>query len=111
MHKKKESGEMGVNLGIIITPFLDMSFQLLAFFVMIYHPSALEGHIDPWYRGWDMDYTDVDRAKRFIVELQEFEKTGKMPQFIVLRLPNDHTFGTKAGKPTPTAMVAHRASS
>src|SRR5207244_4402741 len=25
---------------------LDMSFQLLAFFIMTYHPSALEGHID-----------------------------------------------------------------
>jgi biopolymer transport protein ExbD len=36
----------GVNLGIIITPMLDMAFQLLAFFVMTYHPHALEGHID-----------------------------------------------------------------
>jgi WD40 repeat protein len=67
---------------------------------------ALEGHIDPWYRGWDMDYPDVKRADRFIEELQGFEKTGKLPQMIILRLPNDHTYGTKAGKPTPTAMVA-----
>src|SRR4051794_5964424 len=35
-----------VNLNIIITPMLDMAFQLLAFFIMTYHPSALEGHID-----------------------------------------------------------------
>jgi DNA-binding beta-propeller fold protein YncE len=67
---------------------------------------SLEGHFDPWFRPWDMDYPDVKRAERFIEELKEFEKTGKMPQFIVLRLPNDHTFGTKVGKPTPTAMVA-----
>jgi WD40 repeat protein len=67
---------------------------------------ALEGHIDPWYRGWDMDFPDVKRADRFIEELQGFEKTGKLPQMIILRLPNDHTYGTKAGKPTPTAMVA-----
>jgi biopolymer transport protein ExbD len=41
------SGEGGgVNLGLIITPMLDMAFQLLAFFVMTYHPNALEGHID-----------------------------------------------------------------
>ena len=33
----------GVNLAIIVTPMLDMAFQLLAFFVMTYHPSALEG--------------------------------------------------------------------
>jgi biopolymer transport protein ExbD len=35
----------GVNLGLIITPMLDMSFQILAFFIMTYHPSALEGHL------------------------------------------------------------------
>jgi biopolymer transport protein ExbD len=36
----------GVNLGIIITPMLDMAFQILAFFIMTFHPAALEGHID-----------------------------------------------------------------
>ena len=48
MSKKKHpaGGGGGVNLSYIITPFLDMSFQLLAFFIMTYHPSALEGHID-----------------------------------------------------------------
>jgi biopolymer transport protein ExbD len=46
MHKKKKAEEMGVNLGIIITPMLDMAFQVLAFFIMTYHPSALEGHFD-----------------------------------------------------------------
>jgi len=29
-----------------------------------------------------------------------------MPHFIVLRLPSDHTSGTKSGSPTPTAYVA-----
>ena len=29
-----------------------------------------------------------------------------MPKLSIVRLPNDHTYGTKAGKPTPTAMVA-----
>ncbi|MBX9678743.1 MAG: biopolymer transporter ExbD [Gemmataceae bacterium] len=38
--------EGGVNLAVIITPFLDMAFQLLAFFIMTYNPSALEGHIN-----------------------------------------------------------------
>src|SRR5437762_1328435 len=42
-HKHQPAG--GVNLGLIITPMLDMSFQILAFFIMTYHPSALEGHI------------------------------------------------------------------
>ncbi len=38
-------GSSGVQLGLIITPMLDMSFQILAFFIMTYHPSAFEGHI------------------------------------------------------------------
>jgi YVTN family beta-propeller protein len=67
---------------------------------------ALEGHFDPLYRGWDLDYPDVKRADRFIEELRGFEQAGEMPRFIVLRLPNDHTQGTVRGKPTPTAMVA-----
>src|SRR5438132_4181412 len=43
--KYKDHGAPGVNLGLIITPMLDMSFQILAFFIMTYHPSAMEGHI------------------------------------------------------------------
>lgn len=48
MSKRKYTSTSGggVNLAYIITPFLDMSFQLLAFFIMTYSPSALEGHID-----------------------------------------------------------------
>jgi len=45
MRKYKEAVQGGVNLGLIITPMLDMSFQILSFFIMTYHPSALEGHI------------------------------------------------------------------
>jgi 6-phosphogluconolactonase (cycloisomerase 2 family) len=67
---------------------------------------ALEGHIDPGYHGWDLDYPDAKRADRFIEELRRYEKEGGMPQFTVLRLPNDHTSGAKVGKPTPRAYVA-----
>src|SRR5262249_28477330 len=67
---------------------------------------ALDDHFDPWFRGYDLDYPDVKRAERFLSELKRFEKEGKMPQLQIVRLPNDHTHGTKAGKPTPTAMVA-----
>jgi biopolymer transport protein ExbD len=37
---------MGTDLGIIITPMLDMAFQLLAFFIMTYHPPAREAVVD-----------------------------------------------------------------
>jgi DNA-binding beta-propeller fold protein YncE len=67
---------------------------------------ALEGHFDSWYRGFDMEYPDAKRADRFLEELRRFEKEGDMPRLQIVRLPNDHTVGTKLGKPTPTAMVA-----
>ncbi len=67
---------------------------------------ALEGKFDPQFRGYDLDYPDVKRAERFISELKRFETAGDMPQMQVLRLPNDHTAGTKVGSPTVTAMVA-----
>lgn len=66
---------------------------------------ALEGHFDPGFRSFDMDYPDVKRAERFLSELARFEQEGEMPRLQVLRLPNDHTSGTSPGKPTPTAHV------
>ena len=67
---------------------------------------TLEGHIDPLYRGYDLDYPDVKRIAQFLSELNRFETAGEMPRFQIVRIGNDHTYGTKAGKPTPTAMVA-----
>ena len=67
---------------------------------------ALEGHFDPWFRSFDMDYPDALRADRFISELQRFEREGDMPRLQIVRLPNDHTYGVTAGKLTPTAHVA-----
>jgi 6-phosphogluconolactonase (cycloisomerase 2 family) len=67
---------------------------------------SLEGHIDPWYRGFDLGYLDVKRAERFSAELKRFENEGEMPRLQILRLPNDHTHGATAGFRTPTAYVA-----
>ena len=59
---------------------------------------GLEGKIDPEFRGWDLDYPDQKRADRFIAELHRFEKAGAMPRLQILRLPNDHTAGTRVGR-------------
>lgn len=67
---------------------------------------ALEGHFDPQFRGYDLDYPDVLRADRFLKDVAELEMKGELPRLIILRLPNDHTSGTKPGSPTPTAYVA-----
>ena len=66
---------------------------------------ALEGHFDPWYRSFDMDYLDVRRAERFISELKRFEKEGDMPRLQIVRLGSDHTSGTASNKYTPIAAV------
>ena len=67
---------------------------------------ALEGRIDPLFRSFDQEYSDLKRADRFIAELRRFEKEGAMPRLQIVRLPNDHTSGAKPGALTPTAFVA-----
>jgi len=66
---------------------------------------ALRGHVDEWYRGFDMAYSDLQRAARFIAELKRFEAEGEMPRLQIIRLPNDHTHGATPGWRTPTAYV------
>ena len=70
---------------------------------------ALIGHVDPYYHGWDLKYSDLKRAERFIAELHRFEAEGEMPRLQILRLPNDHTNFAFAGSHTPRAMVAQNA--
>jgi len=67
---------------------------------------ALQGHFDPWFHGFGLDYPDAKRAERFISELKRFEKEGDMPRLQIVRLPNDHTHGVTVGERTPTAYVA-----
>ena len=68
--------------------------------------ATLQGHFDPWYRGFDTGYSDVKRADRFIADLRGYETNDDMPRLQIVRLPNDHTSGTVKGALTPTAMVA-----
>jgi DNA-binding beta-propeller fold protein YncE len=58
------------------------------------------------YRGFDLDYTDVERAKTFLADLAEFEKTGNLPRLLIMRMGNDHTSGTAAGKIAPLSAAA-----
>jgi hypothetical protein len=68
--------------------------------------ASLQGHFDPWYRPFDLGYPDVKRAERFTEELKRFESEGQMPQLQIVRLGNDHTVGSLAGRFTPTAFIA-----
>ena len=72
--------------------------------------AAQRDHLDPLYPDFNIEYPDQLRADEFLREFAEFVKargtTKELPQFIQLYLPNDHTGGTRAGKPTPQASVA-----
>ncbi|MGA7459924.1 MAG: beta-propeller fold lactonase family protein [Candidatus Korobacteraceae bacterium] len=72
----------------------------------------LKGHYDPSYADFKTDYPDQLRADEFLREFAGFVKASEtgsgeqLPQFVLLRLPDDHTAGTRAGMPTPNASVA-----
>jgi YVTN family beta-propeller protein len=67
---------------------------------------SLRSYMDTDTVGWDLNVPDVFRAAQFVKELKEFERTGSFPNLVIICLPDDHTSGTKAGSPTPTAQVA-----
>jgi DNA-binding beta-propeller fold protein YncE len=73
--------------------------------------SELRGHFDPLFPDFEVSYPDQLRVDEFLNEFKQFvesRKAGKdtMPQFILLRLPNDHTAGLSKNQPTPSASVA-----
>ena len=72
--------------------------------------AAIRGHYDPDYPDFETDYPDQLRADEFLRELDGFVKgrgtPKQLPEFTLLYLPDDHTGGTRPGKPTPKASVA-----
>jgi YVTN family beta-propeller protein len=71
----------------------------------------LYGHAAQGYRVPGM--RDPENAALFLREFDEFEKNydnpdaaKRLPNFIIMSLPEDHTRGTTPGAYTPTAMVA-----
>ncbi|MEK7832103.1 MAG: beta-propeller fold lactonase family protein, partial [Acidobacteriota bacterium] len=67
---------------------------------------ALVGHFSPKFPPYDLSVTDNTRVDHWLEEFREFEQNGKLPQFQIVRLGNNHTRGTVAGAPTPRAFVA-----
>src|SRR3984893_4426552 len=75
--------------------------------------SELRGHFDPRFADFKIDYPDQLRADEFLREFDGFvlarkenSKAQELPSYVMLRLPNDHTGGTRPGFPTPSASVA-----
>jgi len=72
----------------------------------------LRDHYDPNFADFRLDYPDQLRADEFLNEFSGFVrakqegKGAELPNFVILRLPNDHTAGTQVGMPAPEASVA-----
>ncbi len=72
----------------------------------------LRGHFDPNFADFNLNYPDQFRADEFLREFGAFvhareSGTGEqLPSFVLLRLPDDHTAGTRPGSPTPNASIA-----
>jgi len=60
---------------------------------------------DLQYRGFDPTYPDTDRARAFLADLAEFEKTGRMPQLMILRLANDRDAAGAADNDAALGMI------
>jgi len=58
------------------------------------------------FPSFDMDIPDQRRADIWLKEFQEYVQRGTMPSLMIVRLPNDHTAGARAGSPTPQAYMA-----
>jgi hypothetical protein len=66
----------------------------------------LNDHTNEKFPGFSMSILDQVRADIWIEELQQFDRDGKMPALEIVRLPNDHTSGLRAGERTPFAFMA-----
>ena len=66
----------------------------------------LMSHTDSAYPGFDLAIPDQHRADVWLAALKQWEQSGQMPALQVIRLPNDHTNGATAGRPTPRAYMA-----
>jgi len=71
----------------------------------------LVGHFAPEAPDFELDVPDQIRVEVFLRHLKGWiadKQQGKdtMPNYILLRLPDDHTNGTTPNKPTPKASVS-----
>jgi YVTN family beta-propeller protein len=66
----------------------------------------LRAHTSPTYPSYDLEIRDQRRVDAWLGEFTGWVKRGSMPRLQIMRLPNDHTSGARAGAPTPRAHVA-----
>lgn len=102
-----------------------VSFANFGFYVQRtgdeYHAAdpVLDAVTDHGFQGYDLGCPDssetftptkdtclTPRVDQWLTSFRAYEAAGTMPTVQLVRLPNDHTSGTRPGQPTPKAMVA-----
>ena len=68
--------------------------------------AVLKPHTSMTFRQHDRSFSDITRMKVFQDDLAQWEKTGTMPQLVIMTLGNDHTEGMRAGIRSPISCVA-----
>ncbi len=67
---------------------------------------ALRERTSPDYPGFDLKITDQTRVEAWLREFRRYVERRTLPALEIIRLPNDHTEGAAAGRPTPRAFMA-----
>jgi YVTN family beta-propeller protein len=66
----------------------------------------LDRHTNHDYPGFSLSVTDQRRADVWLADFRQMIQRGDMPALEIVRLPNDHTAGARAGMHTPRAFMA-----
>jgi len=74
--------------------------------VAVHAVPGLRNAVAPSFAAFDLDITDNKRVDTWLQEFNGYVADGNLPQLSILHLGNDHTQGTRAGAPTPRAMIA-----
>jgi YVTN family beta-propeller protein len=67
---------------------------------------VLEGHLCKYFTGWDQSVMDTTRFRQWKQDFDSLLSINQIPRLNTIRFINDHTEGTKIGRPTPFAAVA-----
>lgn len=58
------------------------------------------------YPSYTTAIPDVIRAQIFLADVKKWEAEGRMPHFVLVQLPSNHTYGANPGVSSAKAMVA-----
>jgi hypothetical protein len=68
--------------------------------------NVLDRYTNEHYPGFSTSITDQTRINVWLEEFKQYVRNGTMPKLEIMRLPNDHTAGARAGERTPRAFFA-----